>query len=85
MNKYLDTRPKRILALCGLVFTALAVALAVPGLFPLLFVGCPWILGVVVAVAFAYDWILQGGEDLDEAREEQDASKARWTPGGDTH
>lgn len=58
----------------GLVaFTATQI---VPGLFFVAMVLFA-IAGVTVAIAFAYDWVLQGGEDLEAERRRQNEAKAR--------
>lgn len=36
------------------------------------------VVGIVVAVAFVYDWCLGGYEDLDAERHQQNAAKARF-------
>lgn len=61
------------------LITAAAVVVScfvVPG-FVMVFLGLFAIAGIVVSAAFLYDWVLQGDEDLEAARRQQNAEHAR--------
>lgn len=70
------SRTSRGVVAIGGGLAAFAAAHIVPGLFFVAMVLFA-IAGVTVAIAFTYDWVLQGGEDLEAERRRQNEAKAR--------
>lgn len=70
------SRTSRGVVAIGAGLAAFAVAHIIPGLFFVAMVLFA-IAGGAAAIAIAYDWVLQGGENLEADRRRQDEVKAR--------
>lgn len=73
----LKSKTSRLAVLGAVAVAFLALAAFAPAIANLVFVAGPWVLGVTVAAALAWDWVTSAGVDYDAIAAQQDREHAR--------